>query len=122
MLGSVWAARRRASRTASLTREANGTGKGAEMDPKNRGLEQPPRGHLDDLANFDDGKDNKNRSVGTFARFATTGDGRSKTQLHKWCVCDQSKDTGNKESPTYPGHWVGTQGNPLQSNTHRNAG
>ena len=50
------------------------------------------------------------------------GGGRSKTQLHKWCVCNQSKDTVNKESPTYPGHWVSTSGDPLQGNTHRNAG
>ena len=99
-----------------------GTLEAPKWNPKNRGLEQPPHKHLDDLTNFDDDKNNKNRPVGTFARFATTGGGRSKTQLHKWCVCDQSKGTVNKESPTYLGHWASTQGNPLQSNTHRNAG
>ena len=83
-------------------------GNAPKWNPKNRGLAQPPRGHLDDLANFDDGKDNRTRSVSTFARFTSTGDGRSKTQLHKWCICDQSKDAGNKESPTYPGHWAST--------------
>ena len=80
------------------------------------------RGDLDDRANFDDGKDKKTRPVGTFARFATTHGGRSKSKLYRWCVCDQSKDADNKPSPTYPGHWVSTQGNPLQSNTHKNAG
>ena len=93
-----------------------------KWNSKTRGLEKPPRGHIDDRANFDDGKDNKTRPVGTFARFPTTGGGRSKTQLHRWCVCDQSKGADNKESPAYPGHWVSTQGNPLQSNTHKNAG
>ena len=47
---------------------------------------------------------------------------RSKTQLHLWCVCDQSKDPANKESATYPGHFVSTQGNPINSNAHPNAG
>ena len=59
------------------------------MKPEDRGLEKPPRGHLDDRANFDDDKDNETRPVGTFARFATTHGGRSKSQLHRWCVCDQ---------------------------------
>ena len=92
-------------------------GKAPKWNPKTRGLEKPPRGHLDDRENFDDGKDNTTRPVGTFARFATTHGGRSKFQPHRWCVCDQSKDADNKESPAYPGHWASTQGNPLQSNT-----
>ena len=85
-------------------------------------MEQPPRKHLDDPANFDDGKSNRTCPVGTIARFATNGGGRPKTQLRRLCVCDQSKDAVNKESPTYPGHWASTQGNSLQSNTHKNTG
>ena len=73
-----------------------------KWNSKTRGLDKPPCGHLDDHANFDDGKDNKTRPISTFARFPTTGGGRSKSQLHRWCVCDQSKDADNKESPTYP--------------------
>ena len=83
---------------------ANVPGSAPKWNAKNRGLEQPPRKHLDNPANFDDGKSNKTRPVGTFARFATNGGGRSKTQLHRRCVCDQSKGPVNKESPTYPGH------------------
>ena len=96
--------------------------KATKWNPKNRGLEKPPRGHLDDRANFDDGKDNKSRPIGTQARFATTHGGRSRFQLHRWCVCDERKAEDNKGSPTYPGHWRTTQGNPINSNTHKNVG
>ena len=54
-----------------------------KWNSKTRGLEKPPRGHLDDRANFDDGIDNKTRPVGTFALFATTRGGRSKSQLNR---------------------------------------
>ena len=100
----------------------NVPGSAPKWNPKNRGLEQPPRKHIDDPAKFVDGKTSKTRPVGKWARFATNSDGRSKTQLRRWCVCDQSKDPANKESATYPSHFVSTQGNPVKSNTHPNVG
>ena len=54
-------------------------GKAAKWNPKNRSLEKPPRQHIDDRANFDDGKDNKTRPIGTQARFETTHGGRSRS-------------------------------------------
>ena len=97
--------------------------KAKKFDPKNRGLNQLPIKHLDDFDDFDDGKTNKTRLVGTWARFPTGSDGRTKFQLHRWCVCDVSKDKANKESATYPGHWVSTQGNSSNSSAaHPNQG
>ena len=81
-----------------------------KFDPKKRGLDQLPAKWIDDPANFDDGKTNKTRLVGTWAQFATGSAGRTKYQLHRWCVCAQSKDSANKESATYPGHFASTQG------------
>ena len=100
----------------------NDPGSVPKWNPKNRGLEQPPRNHIDDKKKFVDGKTDRTRPVGTWAQFATGSDGRSKTQLHRWCICDQSKDPVNKESATYPDHFVSTQGNPINSNAHPNAG
>ena len=81
-----------------------------KFDPKNRCLGKLPAKHVDDFDNFVDGKTNKTRLVGTWARFPTGSDGRTKFQLRRWCVCDVSKDTANKECATYPGHFVSTQG------------
>ena len=64
-----------------------------KFDPKKRGLDQLPPKWVDDPANFDDGKTNKTRLVGTFARFPTNSAGRSKYQLHRWCICEQSSLT-----------------------------
>ena len=79
------------------------------FDPKKRGLDELPKHHLDDPANFDDGKTNKTRLVGTYARFKNNNGGRSQKQLHRWCICDQSQLAENKDSLTFPGHWVSTQ-------------
>ena len=76
-------------------------GKAAKWNPKTRGLEKPPRGHLDDRANFDDGKDNTTRPIGTQARFETTHGGRSRSQLRVWCVCDESKAADDKHRHGY---------------------
>ena len=81
--------------------------KAKKFDPKKRSLDQVPAKWVDDPANFDDGKTNKTRLVGTWARFATGSEGRTKKQLHRWCVCDQSK--ANKDSAAYPGHFASTQ-------------
>jgi hypothetical protein len=94
--------------------------KAKKFDPKKRGLEQLPPKHIDDPANFDDGKTNKTRLVGTFARFATNSEGRTKKQLHRWCVCDASKDPANEDSAFYPGHFVSTQNS--SSAAHPNQG
>ena len=40
-------------------------GKATKWNSKNRGLEKPPRQHIDDRAKYDDGKDNKTRPIGT---------------------------------------------------------
>jgi len=71
-------------------------------------LEQPPRNHIDDKNEFADGKANWTRPVGAWTRFETGSDGRSMTQLHRWCICDQIKDPANKESATYLGHFAST--------------
>ena len=81
-------------------------GKAAKWNLKNRGLEKPPRQHIDDRANYDDGKDNKTRPIGTQARSEATHGCRSRSQLHVWCVCDESK--ADKQNPFYPGHWRST--------------
>jgi len=96
--------------------------KAKTFDPKTRGLDSLPLKHVDDFDNFDDGKTNKTRLVGTYARFATNSGSRTKTQLHRWCVCDESKAAKNKESATYPGHFVSTQGSSSNSSTHPNQG
>ena len=57
----------------------NDPGSVPKWNPKNRGLEQPPRNHIDDKKKFVDGKTDRTRPVGTWARFATNSDGRSKT-------------------------------------------
>ena len=85
-------------------------------------MEQPPRNHIDNKNKFADGKANWTRLIGTWARFETGSDGRSKTQLHRWCICDQSKDEKNKKCATYPGHFASTQGSSINSNAHPNAG
>ena len=90
------------------------------FDPKKRGLDELPKHHLDDPANFDDGKTNKTRLVGTYARFENNNGGRSKKQLHRWCICDQSQLAENKDSLTFPGHWVSTQAS--SSIAHSNPG
>ena len=95
--------------------------KAKKFDPKKRGLDQLPIKHLDDPANFDDGKTKKTRLVGTWARFATGSEGRTKKQLNRWCVCDQSKDPANKERAFYPGHFASTQGSN-NSAAHPNQG
>ena len=69
--------------------------KAKKFDPKKRGLEKLPLKHVDDPANFVDGKTNWTRQVGTWARFQTGSAGRTKTQLHRWCVCDESKASGD---------------------------
>jgi hypothetical protein len=58
--------------------------------------------------------------VGTFARFPTGSEGRTQKQLHRWCVCDTSKDKANKDSAFYPGHFVSTQNS--SSAAHPNQG
>ena len=83
--------------------------KSKAFDPKKRGLGDLPKDHLDDPADFDDGKTNKTRLVGTYARFKNNNGGRSQKQLHRWCICDESKLAENKDSLTFPGHWVSTQ-------------
>jgi len=83
--------------------------KSKAFDPKKRGLGDLPKDHIDDYADFDDGKTNKTRLVGTYARFKNNNGGRSQKQLHRWCICDQSKLAENKDSLTFPGHWVSTQ-------------
>ena len=93
-----------------------------KFDPKKRGLDQLPAKWVDDPANFDDGKTNETRLVGTYARFPTGSAGRSKYQLHRWCICDQSTDPANKESATFPGHFVSTQGGSNMSSAHPNQG
>ena len=93
--------------------------KAKKFDPKKRGLDQLPANKwIDDPANFDDGKTNKTRLVGTWVRFPTGSAGRTKTQLHRLCICDQSKDPANKESATYPGHFASTQGGSNTSSAH----
>ena len=64
--------------------------KSKAFDPKKRGLDELPKHHVDDPANFDDGKTNKTRLVGTYARFTNNNGGRSKKQLHRWCICDRA--------------------------------
>ena len=54
-----------------------------KFDPKKRGIGEIPKLWQDDPANFDDGKTNETRLVGTYARFATNSAGRSKFQLHR---------------------------------------
>ena len=71
---------------------------------------------------FVDGKTNRTRPVGTWPRFETGSDGRSKTQLHCWCVCDENKADKNKDCATYPGHFASTQGSSINSNAHPNQG
>ena len=97
-------------------------GSAPKWDAKKRGLEQPPRKHIDDPAKFVDGKTNRTRLVGTWARFETGSEGRSKTQLHRWCICDESKAERNNECATYPGHFASTQGGSINSNAHPNQG
>ena len=94
--------------------------KSKKFNPKTRGIDEIPKLWVDDPANFDDGKTNKTRLVGTYARFANNSGGRSKFQLHRWCICEQSADTTNKDSLTYPGHWVSTQAS--SSIAHSNQG
>ena len=96
--------------------------KAKKFDPKNRGLDTLPLHHVDDFETFDDGKTNKTRMVGSWARFATGSGGRTKTQLHRWCICDVSKDKANKESATYPGHFASTQGSSSNRSAHPNQG
>ena len=90
------------------------------FDPKKRGILEIPKLWVDDPANVDDGKTNKTRLVGTYARFPTNSGGRSKHQLHRWCICEQSQSTENKDSVTFPGHWVSTQAS--SSIAHSNSG
>ena len=94
--------------------------KSKTFDPKKRGIDEIPKSWVDDPANFDDGKTNKTRLVGTYARFANNSGGRSKNQLHRWCICEQSQITDNKDSLTFPGHWVSTQAS--SSIAHSNQG
>ena len=94
--------------------------KAKKFDPKKRGLDQLPIKQINDFENFVDGKMNRTRLVGTWARFATGSAGRTKYQLHRWCVCNQSK--ANKESATYPSHFVSTQGSSNNSSAHPNQG
>jgi hypothetical protein len=92
------------------------------FDPKKRGFNEnmlPPK-WLDDPDNFVDGKTNKTRLVGTFARFPTGSEGRTQKQLHRWCVCDTSKGKANKDTAFYPGHFVSTQNS--SSAAHPNQG
>ena len=98
-----------------------GSGKKAKWSSENHGLDKPPRGHVGDCATYYDGKDNKTRPSGTFARFQSTYGGTSRSQLHVWCVCDESK-SADKQNPCYPGHWKSTQGNPANHNFHKNPG
>ena len=65
--------------------------KAKKWNSNNRGLDQPPWNHIDDRATYGDGKDNKTRPIGMQARFETTHGGRTRCQLHVWCVCDESK-------------------------------
>ena len=53
-----------------------------KFDPKKRGLKKLPVRHVDNFETFVDGKTNRTRLVGTWARFATGSAGRTKTQLH----------------------------------------
>ena len=98
-----------------------GSGKKAKWSSENRGLDKPPRGHVDDRATYDDGKDNKTHPIGTYARFQSTYGDTPRSQLQTWCVCDETK-SADKQNPFYPGHWKSTQGNPATQNLHKNPG
>ena len=50
--------------------EAHPADEGEEVRPEEAGLGPAPDKWVDDPANFDDGKTNKTRLVGTYARFA----------------------------------------------------
>ena len=74
-------------------------GKATKWSSKNRGLDKLPRHHIDDRATYDDAEDNKAFSIGTYERFQTThGDTAARSQLHVWCVCDESKPA-DKHNP-----------------------
>jgi len=96
-------------------------GKATKWSSKNRGLDKPPRHIIDDRANYDDGKDNKCRPIGTYARFKAIHGETARSQLHVWCVCDESK-AADKQNPFWPSHWRSTQGNPGNHNLYKNAG
>ena len=85
-------------------------------------MEKLPLRHIGNFETFVDGKTNRTRLVGTWARFETGSAGRTKTQLHRWCVCDESKAEKNKECATYLGHFVSTQGSSINSSAHPNQG
>ena len=92
------------------------------FDPKKRGIGEIPKSWVDNPANFDDGKTNKTRLVGTYARFANNNGGRSKKQLHRWCICEQSQITDNKDNLTFPGHWVSTQASSYLAHSNQGKG
>ena len=96
-------------------------GKATKWSSKNRGLDKPPRHITDGRATYDDGKDNKSRPIGTYARFKANHGETTRIQLHAWCVCDESK-AANDQNPFWPGHSRSTQGNPANHNRHKNAG